>query len=101
MEEREILEEWVESLKPYADYFENFEGKDKHASIYAKIKRNGQYMETHISFYEKHYCIGAEKGEQGWSDCLDYHNQAELDKTIEKVLNYLGLKKQAVQLTLF
>lgn len=101
MEERYLLNEWKALLSPYAHSFETFNGKDEQPTVYAQIRVNGIYCESHISFFEKWYCIGAEKSEEGWSDCLDYNDQNEFNKVMKKVMDYLGLEEQAVQLTLF
>lgn len=101
MSEQELLSQWKSRLEPYAHNYNVFSGKDNHDTIYASIRVNGKYYESHISFFEKWYCIGAEKAEEGWSDCLDYNDPSDFEKAMQKVLDYLDLKPQAVQMRLF
>ena len=109
-DEKYYLAKFIDEFRQYDGTFQQFVTQDKkHVTLYfngdGKTNKANHYWETHIAFFENHFCVGAELDcEKGWSDCIDYSNPKDFKVTLQRAINYVGIEKrkpQYEQLTLF
>lgn len=109
-DEKYYLAKFINEFQQYDGTFQEFITKDKkHVTLYfngdGKTNKANHYWETHIAFFENHFCVGAELDcEKGWSDCIAYSNPKDFKETLQRAINYVGIEKrkpQYEQLTLF